>query len=400
MKQALLVLVIVLAAVSTVLAGPEVGKTEVGGNFWFRYHLDRSDESTQRSAFAVERGYIGLGYSWTRDVSGQMTINVFSSSSDGGLTGWEFELRDAYLNLSRLIPYSKIRVGLQKNYFGTVHDWKYMTIRRSLADAVGVVEERDYGIAFLGMIPGGMGEWAVGVMNGEGYSSGFTPDYADKQPGVMATLRYMPMRETVVGISFLRDKRYVYPWTYASLEGPYDHNIGYENRTAFSFMGRVGSGPFSLMGEYLYYDYPIPDRDDAEVPVNVKGTGFSVFPMVRLTEKLDLVGRYDLWDPDTDSDRPIWEPAESGGMMATVGETLVPWWIPTDYDAQYYYVKHNVYTIGFNYNITDRMEGKPGVIFQFNWQRMSPDETIPEMTLEDVDSYIFQFRWGWGGLDF
>jgi hypothetical protein len=277
-----------------------------------------------------------------------------------------------------------------------------MTIRRSLADAVGVVQERDYGIALLGMIPGGMGEWAVGVMNGEGYSSGLTPDYADKQPGVMGTFRYMPMRETVIGVSFLRDKRYVYPWTYSIETEPYESHIGYEDRTAFSVMGRVGSGPFSILGEYLYYDYPIPDRELTDTPVNVTGIGFSVFPMLRVTEKIDLVGRYDLWDPDSDSDCPIWEPAhsESPEVMATSAETLTPWWIPSDYDARYYYVKHNVYTLGFNYNITDRMEGKPGVVFQFNWQRMSPDEQIPDMTLEDVDSFIFQCTWGWGGLDF
>jgi hypothetical protein len=396
MKHALLVLAVLVIGVSTCLAFPEAGKTEVGGNFWFRYHLDRSDESTQRSGFSVERGYIGLGHIWNPQVSGQMTINVFSSQIGSGTSAWNFELRDAYVNLGYFVPNGKIRVGLQKNYFGTVHDWKYLTVRRSLANAVGVVEERDYGVAFLGMIPGGMGEWAVGFMNGEGFSSGFSPVYADKQPGIIGMVRYLPMRETVIGLSFLRDKRFVYRWD----DFDYSSSIGYENRTAFSFMGRYGSGPLSILGEYLWYDYPIPDREDpTSTAANVTGAGWSIFPMLRLTEKFDVVGRYDTWDPDTDCDDPIWM-GWTSPPFTSFESFPQTWWLPTDYDARYYFVKHNVYTVGFNYNITERMEGEPGVIFQVNWQRMSPDEEIPDMPLEDIDSFIFQVRWGWGGLNF
>jgi hypothetical protein len=397
MKHAFLILLVVLVAVSTCFAYPETGKTEVGGDFWFRYHIDRMDESTQRSAFTVERGYIGLGYGWNSDVNGQMTINVFSSQTSSGVTGWDFELRDAYLNLNYFVPNGKIRVGLQKNYFGTVHDWKYMTVRRSLADAVGVVQERDYGVAFLGSMPDGMGEWSLAVMNGEGFSSGFNPVWADKQPGLMGTVRYIPMRETVIGVSYLRDKRYVYRWDTWGYES--DARIGYEDRTAYSVMARWGTGPFSVLGEYLYYDYAIPDREEPEhCTMNVTGSGFSVFPMIRLTEKFDVVGRYDTWDPDTDSDETIWSPTGTG-FTSTMWNTQ-PWWLPSDYAPEYYLVKHNVYTVGFNYNITERMEGAPGVIIQANWQRMSADEDIYGTPLEDVDSYIVQVRWGWGGLDF
>ena len=96
------------------------------------------------------------------------------------------------------------------------------------------------------------------------------------------------MRETVVGLSVLKDKRYVHPWDQSVFSR--ENSIAYEDRTAFSVMGRVGTGPFSLLGEYLYYDYPIPDRDDpANCSVNVKGTGFSVFPMLRVTEQFDIV---------------------------------------------------------------------------------------------------------------
>jgi hypothetical protein len=398
MRSALVVLAILMLGASVAFSSPEIGQTEFGGDFWFRYHRDQTDEATQQSTFSVERGYFGVGHAWSPQVNGQMTINFFSSSDGFDYTGWDFELRDAYLNLHYFIPGGKIRVGLQKNYFGTVHDWKYMTLRRSLADAVGVVKERDYGIAFLGMIPNGLGEWTIGVMNGEGFSSGLSPAYADKQPGVMANLRIMPMMETMINLSFLRDKRYVYPW----LTTTYDNSIGYEDRTAFSFTGKVGRGPFSLMGEYLQYDYPIPDPDNPDnEAVNVTGTGFMIFPTFRLTPKLDLVGRYDSWDPDTDSDDGIWQAPYAGTLSSGFESVPQPWWLPTDYDQRYYFVKHSVYVVGFNYNITDRMEGEPGVLLQFNWQRIDPGEDIVNMEpLDQIDSFMVQVRWGWGGLDF
>jgi len=407
MRSLLVFAVILLVAVSACFSTPKVGATEVGGNFWFRYHLDRMDESTQRSAFAVERGYIGLAHRWSPEVGGQMTVNVFSSPDAAGMTGWNFELRDAYLDLGYLIPNGKLRVGLQKNYFGTVYDWKYMTVRRSLADAVGVVQERDYGVALLGMISEGMGEWTLSVMNGEGFSSGLTPLYADKQPAVMANIRFTPMMETMLGFSFLRDKRYVYSWDSPS----YDplHRLSYEDRTAISVVGRWGGGPISLLGEYIYYDYPIPDRENTSQAANVKGSGFSIFPKMRLTEKMEVVGRYDTWDPDKDSDQALWTPGTTAAMSSQY-PVPSPWWPPTDYQSKYYLVKHNVYVVGFNYNITDRMEGEPGVLLQVNWQRMDPQEDLEwydpatedtgTMTLDAVDSFIFQLRWGWGALDF
>ena len=202
----------------------------------------------------------------------------------------------------------------------------------------------------------------------------------------MANVRFTPVMQSVVGLSFLRDKRWVYGWD----DTNYYNRLGYADVTAASALIRWGSGPFSVMGEYLYYDYPIPDRDDPTEVMNVTGSGFSVFPMMR---------RYDLWDPDTDSDQSIWSP--STGLLAS-GSTWVPhpWWVPSDYTASYYYVKHAVYVAGFNYNITERMKGAPGVIFQFNWQRMDPQEDLGETELDPVDSFIFQVRWGWGGLNF
>jgi hypothetical protein len=56
--------------------------------------------------------------------------------------------------------------------------------------------------------------------------------------------------------------------------------------------------------------------------------------------------------------------------------------------------------VGLNYNITERMTGVPGVIFQVNWQRMDPQEEIGDAELDPVDSFVLQVRWGWGGLSF
>jgi hypothetical protein len=396
MKTGLLVVAVLVISCSTGLAAPQVGGTEFGGDFWFRYQMDRANETTGRSAFNVERGYLGLGYAWSDDVSGQMTLNVFTSPAGTVPSGWQFELRDAYVNIGSLMPWGKVRVGLQKDYFGTVYDWKYLTVRPSLADAEGVVAERDYGIAFMGPFGQGLGEWTLASMNGEGFDSGLNPPWADRQPDVMANVRFVPVMQTVVGLSFLADKRWVYGWD----DVTYETRLAYRDRRAFSALAKVENGPLSLMGEYLYYDYPIPDRDNPTQAVNVTGAGFSIFPVVRLSEKAQLVGRYDSWDPDTDSDKSIWMPSSPDLLASSLESTPTPWWLPAEYEASYYYVKHDVYVVGLNYNITERMKGAPGVIFQFNWQRMDPQEKIGEVELDPIDSFVLQVRWGWGGLNF
>jgi hypothetical protein len=247
----------------------------------------------------------------------------------------------------------------------------------------------------MGAISQDMGEWALGIMNGEGYTSGPSPQYATNTPAFIANLRLMPVTEATVGVSFLWDERNVYTWENAAYTD--EELLGKKSRTAISAMARYGRGFFNVLGEYLYYDHPIPDRDNPQTGTqNVKAMAFTVFPVVRLTQQLDLVGRYDYWDPDSDSDKSIWNAPGDW-----TGATPSPWWVPREYAPGYYYVKHNVYALGFNYNITERMKGDPGVILQVNWQRMSPSEDLGEQgNLDDTDYFTAQLRWGWGGLEY
>ncbi len=276
-----LVCLVFLVVVPASLTGTE---TKVSMVLWNRYTADVSGGEFNESVFSLERGYFRIEPTFTDKVKGRFNIDLFSD--EDGLDGAGFKLKYAYLDFSEVlpIPESKISVGLIKHYFGTVYDWEYLSIEKALEDKEGVASSTDYGLALFGYLPGGYGEYAVSVLNGEGYKK--TGGDLDKEPEIAANLRVISIPGFTVGGSVL-----------------------YENdeseRLAYAGITHISKGPFDLWGEYL-----VSDMND------ITANGFMVMPIIKLKGlagiDVDLLGRFDMWDENADVD-------DDGNMTITAG---------------------------------------------------------------------------------
>jgi len=166
-KSKFLILIFFVFVVSFGLIG---GETKMSALLWNRYTSEIVDNEITDSKFTIERGYFRIEPTITNKIDGRFNLDFFSDETS--TTGAGVRVKYAYLNFAEVLPIteSKISAGIIQHYFGFGYDWEYITIEKVLEEVEGVAKSADYGIAFLGKLPGDKGVYAVGVYNGEGYT--------------------------------------------------------------------------------------------------------------------------------------------------------------------------------------------------------------------------------------
>jgi hypothetical protein len=363
------------------------GETELENNGWFRYTtvMPKFDfANATRGDFTLERGYIRLSHQWTNDLFSKMTVDVLSSSSYAD--GASIRLKEAYIDYNLPLKETKFTAGLQKNYFSLICSWDYTNIEKSLADKEGVLASADYGLTLNGYLPKGLGEWERGAYNGEGYKKVFATsvNQVNKVPAWVANLRLTPIGGITVGSSVLYNAKDMSAYKNAASLRSGDtlrfnadtNNLG---RLGIAPMAKVALGPVSVLGEYIIYNYKRDlsffrmTKDSAghvtDSTLNSKDkkfamNGFSVVPVVSLLKrKLELVGRYDMWNVKADN----------------VKDTLK---------------SHTLVGLGANWHFARREKGKPGCELQLGWEREQP----VAKSVKPTDTFMAQFRFEWTGL--
>jgi len=214
-----------MAAILTVVP-VFAGETQFEAYNWMRYTMElekeNGDYTTHESQWTLERGYLRWKHQFTDRIDSRVNIDLFSSD-DGRLdkvetttitdidstehtvvkkvksktNGADIKLKYAYVKLGYLVPQGDITVGLQKFYFGTIYEWEYMTIEKSLEDVEKVCASADYGVSFGGYLPQGYGTWRFQVANGEGYKH--IGGNANTEPAYIADLRFIPIPGLTLG---------------------------------------------------------------------------------------------------------------------------------------------------------------------------------------------------------
>lgn len=385
-KSVIVVLTVLLMAGS--LFALDKGQTELENDMWFRYTAVMPNftlASATRGDFDLERGYVRMAHQFTSNLYTKMTVDVLSSSaySDGA----SVRLKEAYIDYSLPLKDTKFTAGLQKNYFSLIYSWDYTNIEKSLADKEGVVASADYGLTLNGYLPKGFGEWQLGAYNGEGYKKAFSstaPNQVNLSPDFDANLRLTPIGGIQFGSSILYNKtdKSAYKDGASFRQGDslrFNGDTNNVNRLGIAPMAKVALGPVSVLGEFIKYGYSRnlsyyrmtkdSSGHDTDSTLSTKDkkyamNGFSIVPVVSLLKgkRLELVGRYDMWN------------VTSGGVKDTLAS-------------------HHMYGIGANWHFV-RRGNKPGVELQVGWERQQPVAT----SVKPTDTFMVQFRYEWSSL--
>ncbi len=341
MKKAIFFL-LMIAVLATTLSAME--ETKLKMELWNRWTNESVDGETTKNYFGLSRGYFRLEPKFNSNISGRFNVDFFSGSTEDFTDGAGLKIKYAYLDFAYpwMLKDSKLTVGLAKTYFGTIYSYEYTMIDKDPSDKYKFCSSADYGIVYGGYLPSGYGTYHVGLYNGEGYKKG-TSDDTNTSMAFVGDLRLTPFSGIMVGGSYMMDSKN---------EKDTDDR---EDYSKIAVVGKVAYGHISVDAQYLMEttSYEEDGKDDKDVTV------LSIMPVVKLASylplDLDLVGRYDEYDPNTDQD----DDGESTMMF------------------------------GFNWNLLRDSKAAPVVMVQANYNIKSFEDD----TKDDVNTMMVQLRY-------
>lgn len=276
---------------------------KISGEMWNRWTLEQGQTYADTSLtayqpgitknyFSLERGYVGLEAKFSETVKGRFTVDIFST--DLLKDGAGLKLKYAYMDFTKLIPVPDLTttVGLQKVYFGSIYDWNYSLIGKAPSDEYKLANSADYGISLNGFIPGGWGEYQLGMYNGEGYKN-YGANLKDNiDPAWLANLRLTPLAGITLGASVMTNGSERRLKLADATENP-----AYNTQLLLDGILRAAFGPVDVWVEYLSKDVKYAPAFSNKDHIL---SGLSVFPTLKLKSligaDLDLMGRWERWD--------------------------------------------------------------------------------------------------------
>jgi len=309
-------LILALLLSIPVVAG--AAETTLGGEFWTRWTMesgisaaDSSSTLIKKNALALDRGYFDLKTKFSEQTSARFTIDLFSTDTVSDGAG--LKLKYAFVDFGGILPIpdAKITAGLQKVYFGTIYDWDYSIIGKAPTDEYKVANSADYGLTVNGYLPSGMGEYALGVYNGEGYKKFGTNLKDNTRFEYLANLRLTPIPGVTLGGSVMTNS--AERETALATDLPVS---GYNTQMLMDGVARLAYGPVDLWAEYIIKDVEYPNVADGSK--DYKANGLMVMPIIKLYnylgEDIQIIGRFDRWDETENASAKHLLTAITGGI--------------------------------------------------------------------------------------
>jgi len=335
MKKVLVILILTLMFIGTLQA-----ETKFKMELWNRWTYQMSDGEVTKNEMAFKRGYFRLEPKFNENIMGRFNLDFFSDDDNKVADGAGLKIKYAYLDFSNFIPFkdSKLTIGLMQTYFGTIYEWSYPTIEGDPSDIYKFVSSTDFGLGFSGEIPNGFGSYNLGVYNGEGYKK--VGEDINTDMNYVVNLRINPINEVTLGGSYMFRS---------------ENDVDADDREEYNLMvgiGKFAFGNFTLLAEYLQKVKSTPNVDDVDA---VTTDVISILPVYKINDKIELLARYDIYDPNTNNDNDI----------------------------------ENTIIAGLNYHIMRDANHAPKLFVQTNY-KLTQFESDNE---EDVQEILVQLRW-------
>ncbi|NQV42722.1 MAG: porin [Candidatus Marinimicrobia bacterium] len=266
-----LTLMVLSLALTSILVAKD---TKIGGDTYFHYTYEDADNSS----FNLSRAY----FTFSKEVNDQVSYKFQTDIGGGGPSDYTVYLKNA--NLSYKSDFGKLVFGLQgMNMFKIQEDtWGYRFIEKSAMDMYKYSSSADMGISWeksLGAITP-----SVMISNGTGYKKDEDDAYKKLSVRVLygkATLKQGFNAGAVVSME-AKD---------------YDDGTGNMEKGGTTVFGAFAAGvfgPIKVGGEYATLS---KDMGSA-----VTGNVLSVYGNFNINKMISGFGRFDLVDPDADTE--------------------------------------------------------------------------------------------------
>jgi hypothetical protein len=298
------ILMLVLALAATINFAQEESKGKIHGYMFGDYFYNLSRDANAGSiSNAVEKGekdfngfqfrriYFGYDYTINEKFSTRFRLEADQKeNTSGGKIG--LFVKDAYLKWKNIVEGSDLILGFSPTPTFSVSEdyWGYRSLEKTIMDLRKIASSRDFGLAVKGKLSanGNIKYWLMAA-NGEGNK----PEI-NKQKSVYGHLELEPLKN--LSFTLYGDYR-----AGEDITNP-NSNQSLSNNTITSalFAGYQEPGKFSLGFEGFYQInqnniFSSAETDDQKI------MGLSLFGSADVSEKFSLVGRYDYFDPISNS---------------------------------------------------------------------------------------------------
>ena len=303
MKKVMWIITAVLVIYTTNLAQEE-SKGEIHGYMFgdYFYNIARDkDFSTisnsvengeqEFNGFQFRRIYFGYDYTINEKFSTRFRIEADQKeNTSGGKIG--LFVKDAFLKWKDVIKGSDLIIGLSPTpAFGVSESyWGYRSLEKTIMDLRKVVSSRDFGVAAKGKIneAGTIKYWLM-AGNGEGNK----PE-DNNQKSLYGHIALEPINDFVITLY----GQYTAEEDITLADSPKKLRNNTISTALFAGYKQNGKFSFGLEGFYTTQQNELMGTSGAEDETSF---GLSVFGSADLSEKISLAGRYDYFDPTSNS---------------------------------------------------------------------------------------------------
>jgi len=255
------------------------------GDYFYEFsHPDATTDALNRNGFQFRRAY----FTYDRDLSERFSVrfrlemnspDLTRSQSFGTSSQLAPYIKHAYLRWNNFIPQSKLSFGLVGTPTFTMSEeaWGYRAVEKTVMDLRRIAPSSDLGLALEGKLAkSGVLNYQIFVGNGTGTNS-----ETDKNKRVYVNA---PIK--------IQSAYFIVPY--------YDYEGGIEGRSKNTVAVFAG-----LQKPRFHGGVEVFQKTNNKALANNQDrteSGFSVFGAVKAADKIKLLARYDVYDPNTDLD--------------------------------------------------------------------------------------------------
>lgn len=261
------------------------------------YNIQQRDTSKKDiNGFQFRRIYITTDYTISENFDSRFRLEADQSANSntaGGKIG--VMVKDAYLKWKNIFQGSDMLFGVSPTPAFDVSEglWGYRSVEKTIMDLNGIVGSRDLGIDLKGKITDdGMAKYWIKIGN----NSGNAPE-TNKYKRYYGLFQLAPVKN--LNVTLYGDFA-----SSGKIKNTYTSEM--VDNGAFVFAGMVNyseKDKYSIGVETFLKSQQNGYRNTVSKSYDAKSTfGLSLFAWASITDQIRILGRYDMFDPNTNSD--------------------------------------------------------------------------------------------------